>query len=235
MATSSPVEQPARIRVLIADADPLARRALRDGLSAATDFIVTAETGNGVEAAELTAHYRPELIVLATVLPQLDGVAALKRIVASSPGTRALMLAPTGDDAIGTDAMLAGAGGFVGKELGVEGLIEVLQRIVAGETVISPELTCRLVEHLRATPKHGVGMRPVRSALSPREWEVLDLMTTGKTTAEMADELYLSTETIQSHIKNLSRKLGVHSRREAVERGQQLRRVGGQDRLSVAA
>jgi DNA-binding NarL/FixJ family response regulator len=222
MVTKLDVKRPLA-RVLLADPDALARRAIRDGLDEPHDFVVIAEARDGVEVAELAAHYRPELVVIETVLPRVDGITAMEGILAEAPDTRVVMLTAARNADVGLAALRAGASGVLGKDIGVDGVIEALRAVLRGEIVTSPAMTRRLVEHLRATPEFGIGMRPVKSALSSREWEVLDLLTVGRSTAAIADELYLTVETVKSHVKHVMRKLEAHSRAEAVESGKRLR------------
>ncbi|MGZ6707323.1 MAG: LuxR C-terminal-related transcriptional regulator [Solirubrobacteraceae bacterium] len=210
-------------RVILADPDALARRAIRDGFDEPHDFVVIAEAGDGVEAAELAAHYRPEFVLLETVLPRIDGLTAMERILDDAPGTHVVMLTAARGADIGLAALRGGASGFLGKDVGVEGVVEGMRAVLRGEIATSPEMTRRLVEHLRCTPEFGIGMRPVKSALSSREWEVLDLLTVGRSTADIAGELYLTVETVKSHVKHVLRKLDAHSRAEAVESARRLR------------
>jgi NarL family two-component system response regulator LiaR len=217
-----------RARIIITDPDPLARRAVRDGFDHADDFVVIAEAGDGVEAAELAAHYRPEVVLLETVLPRLDGIATMERILSGAPGIHVVMLSTTQNGEIGLAALRAGASGFLAKHMGVDGVVDALRAVLRGEIATSPAMNRRLVDHLRCTPEFGIGMRPVKSMLTSREWEVLDLLTVGRSTADMAGELYLTVDTVHSHVKSLLRKLGVNSRAEAVECGKQLRWVGGE-------
>jgi DNA-binding NarL/FixJ family response regulator len=224
--TAASAKRAKRARIIIADGDPLARRAIRDGFDDATDFVVVAEATDGVEATELAAHYRPALVLLEATLPRIDGIAAMERILRTAPGTHVIIMSATYSDDIALAALRAGASGFLAKGMGVEGVVDAVRSVLEGEIVTSPAVTRRLVEHLRATPQFGVGMRPTKSLLTSREWEVLDLLTVGRSTAEMAVSLYLTPNTVHSHIKNLTNKLGVHSRVEAVERGRQLRWLG---------
>jgi NarL family two-component system response regulator LiaR len=210
-------------RIILADPDAFARRAIRDGFDEPRDFVVIAEAGDGVEVVELAAHYRPEFVLIETVLPRVDGITAMERILADAPDTHVVMLTAARGADIGLAALRAGASGFLGKDVGVEGVIDALRAVRRGEIAMSPAMTRRLVEHLRATPEFGIGMRPVKSALSSREWEVLDLLTVGRSTAAIADELYLTVETVKSHVRNVLRKLDAHSRAEAVESGKRLR------------
>jgi NarL family two-component system response regulator LiaR len=117
----------------------------------------------------------------------------------------------------------AGASGVLEKGTGVASIARALALVAAGESVISREMTRHLVDRLRRTPEDGNGMRPVKSSLTDREWEILDLICSGASTREMADGLFLSTETVNSHVKRILRKLGVHSRSDAIEAAAQLR------------
>jgi two-component system nitrate/nitrite response regulator NarL len=120
-------------------------------------------------------------------------------------------------------AMRAGASGFLVKSADVESICRSLAVVASGAAIISPELTGVLVERLRRAPLGGSGTRPVKSTLTDREWEVLDLLCDGATTREIAETLYLSPETVNSHAKSVLKKLGVHSRAAAVEAASMLR------------
>jgi DNA-binding NarL/FixJ family response regulator len=227
--TAASAQRVKRARIIIADGDPLARRAIRDGFDDAKDFVVVAEAADGVEVTELAAHYRPAAVLLEATLSRIDGLAAMERILRSAPQTHVIIMSATHGDDMALAALRGGGGGYLAKGMGVEGVVDAVRSVLAGEIATSPAVTRRLVEHLRATPEFGVGMRPTKSLLTSREWEVLDLMTVGTSTAEMAVGLYLTPNTVHSHIKNLTKKLGVHSRAQAVERGKQLRWLGEVD------
>jgi NarL family two-component system response regulator LiaR len=214
-------------RIIIGDGDPLARRALREALDQAPDFVVVAEARDSTEATELALHYRPEVVLLELALPGAGGVATMTRILEAAPELRVAILTTWADDDSALDVLRAGASGFVGKQGGVDGIIDAVRAVARGEVAASPPTVSRLVEHLRSVPELGIGVRPVKSALTPREWEVVDLLTVGRTTQEMADELYLVPDTVHSHVKSILRKLNVHSRADAVERAQELRWHGG--------
>jgi DNA-binding NarL/FixJ family response regulator len=218
-----PAEQ--RLRVIVADDDPMARRLVRDALQLA-GIVVIADAADGREAVELTRHYRPDVVLMDVVMPTMDGVEATARIAAEVPETKVVMLTRSDDDEIGLLGLRAGAVGYLTKDIAVDAIPRAVRGARAGEAAISRQLSMRLVEQLRALTVDGQGMRPVRSTLTSREWEVLDLLCADKGTEEIADSLVLSIETVRSHIKNILRKLGVNSRSEAIALAGHLRSPG---------
>ena len=212
-----------RTRVLVADPDQLARHALTDSLRSSGTFTVIAQASDGVEAVELARHYRPDVVLLAASLGGLDVAAACEQIVRGDCEIRVVVLATAPDLDLETRVVRAGASGFVIKTTESDSISRALAVVTAGNAIISPELTGRLVERLRRTPADGTGTRPVRSKLTNREWEILDLICGGQGTRDIADSLFLSPETVNSHVKNVLKKLGVHSRAAAVEAASSLR------------
>lgn len=210
------------LRVIITDDDPMARRVVRDALQNA-GITVIAEATNGREAIELATHYKPDVLLMDVVMPGMDGVDATREAVAAVPDTKVIVLTAYDDDDLGLLALRAGAAGFLSKAIDIDDLPQALTRAIADEAVVSPRLTMRLVEHLRRMREDTIGMRPVVSPLTDREWEVLDLLCRGCSTEAVADTLVLSPETVRSHIKNLLRKLGVNTRAEAVEMARHIR------------
>ena len=138
-----------------------------------------------------------------------------------------ILLASAPDDAVGLRALRAGAAGYLSKEVEPEVLPRVLRGALEGEAAISRRLAMALIESYRRAPRGGSGLRPVRSELTDREWEVLDLLGSGTTTDEIARELVLSSETVRSHLKNLYRKLEVNSRDDAVRAASRMRSLSG--------
>ncbi len=214
-----PVQRP---RVVICDDDPLVRQIVREALQEA-GIVVIAEACDGREALELTRHYRPDVVLMDVAMPGMDGIEATRRITADVPDTRVVMLTGSNDDELALAGLRAGAVGLLSKETPVDTIARALRRASAGEAVISPRLSMKLIERLRLVPEAGIGLRPVRSALTSREWEILDLLCCGAPTEQIAEALVLSVETVRSHIKNLLRKLGVSSREEAVALAADLR------------
>jgi DNA-binding NarL/FixJ family response regulator len=210
------------IRVVLADGDPLARRTVNDALQHA-DITVVAEATNGREAIELAGFYRPDAILIDANTPIVDGVEAARTIHERLPDICIVLLASTADDALGLSALRAGATGYLAKDVDLRVLPRVLRNTLDGEAAISRRLAMSLIESYRGVPHGGSGFRPVRSELTDREWEVLDLLSSGARTEEIARTLVLSTETVRSHLKNLYRKLGVRSREEATNEARRLR------------
>lgn len=213
---------PGPVRVIIADDDPFARRTVRDTLQEA-GIVVIAEAGNGPDAVQLGVHYRPDVVLMDVVMPGMDGLMAMRKLLARAPDVKVLVLSANADDEVGLLCLRSGAAGFLPKSMNVASLPRALEAARNGEAVVSRQLTAKLIEGLRRTPVDGVGMRPVRSQLTPREWEVLDLLCLHTSTEGIADHLVLSHETVRSHIKNILRKLNVSSRQQAVEAARRLR------------
>jgi len=195
---------------------------IRQALQAA-GLVVIAEAHNGREAVELVLHYRPDVVLMDIVMPELDGIAATRRIRREIPDQVIVMLTSGHDEDVGFISLRAGAAGFITKDVEINVLPRVLIGALNGEAAISRRMSMRLVELFRLAPQGMQGMRPVRSPLTPREWEVIELLAEHLTTEQMAERLVLSSETIRSHIKNILRKLGARSREEAVAAAQRLR------------
>jgi two-component system, NarL family, response regulator LiaR len=222
------------LRVIVVDDDPLARRMLRDVLQEA-GIVVIAEAGGGREAIELSNYYKPDVVVMDLVMPGIDGIAATRQIVSQTPDVRVVMLTSSDSEDVGLLTLRAGASGFLCKSVGVDALPRALRCAKDGEAVVSRQLTMRLIEGMRRVREDGAGMRPIRSPLTPREWEVLDLLCQERSTDDIADTLVLSVETVRSHIKSVLRKLGVRSRQEAIKAAGRVRSGLVPDELAEAS
>lgn len=214
-----------RVRVVIADGDPLARRVVRDALQRQPDIVVVADARDGVEAEELTCHYRPDVLLMETALPRMDGIASMQQILERTPEARVVLFSIAPDDDLALRALRAGAAGFLTKDIDQVALARALRGVARGEAAISRRIAMRLVEVLRAAPSDYGGLRPVRSVLTAREWEVLDLLIGGASTDEAAMALVLTPDTVYSHIKSIMRKFGVRSRADAIAAGRALQRA----------
>jgi two-component system, NarL family, response regulator LiaR len=214
------------VRVLICDQDPLVRRVVRDAL-AGHSITVVAEAGDGREAVELASRHQPDVVLTDLVLPELDGPTAIRRIVSASPLVRVVVLTAAKDAETGITALKAGASGYVTKDVDLSTLPRIVAAVASGEPAVSRAFVSVLIDRLRAAPEGNAGLRPVRSPLTPREWEVLDLLCAGFSVDEVTDVLVLSSETTRSHLQRAMRKLGVHSRGAALEAVRELRASAG--------
>jgi DNA-binding NarL/FixJ family response regulator len=224
------------LRVLIADHDPLVRRVVRDALRA-DGITVTAEAADGRELVRLALNHQPDIVLMDLLLPEVDGVTAIRRIVSASPTVRVVVFTGLQDEEAGILGLKAGASGYVSKDVDLDALARIVRAVAGGEVAISRGFASVLIDRLRAAPEGNVGLRPVRSRLTAREWEVLDLLCAGQTMDEVAETLVLSPETIRSHLKRAMRKLEVNSRAAAIEAVAQLRSRAGEtvNGLALAA
>ena len=210
------------IRVIIAEAEGPERRALRLALQR-DDIAIIAEATSEGEAVELTLFYRPDVAVIGDQPPKLDGVRASQAIHEVSPSTPTVLLSSAASDDRAMRALRLGAAGFIPDDVDRAALPRIVRGAVGGEAAVSRRHAMALVEFYRRGTIPGAGFRPVRSPLTDREWEVLDLLAAGARTDEIARTLVLSPETVRSHMKNLYRKLEVRSRVEAVDAARRMR------------
>jgi NarL family two-component system response regulator LiaR len=206
------------MHVLVACHEPGARDALLDGLRRA-GFDAIAAPPDGDETLELVRRRRPDVVFLDSEFPGLTGLSGLKRTVAETGGAPVVTVAGRVAERNGVHAVLAGAMGYLGRQTSPATLRRVVDALMRGEAAIPRSMTTAFIELARS----DAGMRPVRSALTAREWEVLDLMTLGASNQQISNDLVVSLETVQSHIKHILRKLGVHSRADAIARADELR------------
>ena len=210
-----------RLRVLIADHDGLARSMMRTSLCEADRVAIVANTGDGREALELARYYRPTVMVVDTALPPDGGVELIGQVLLVSPETRVLTVS-VDDQQAALAALRAGAVGHIAKDIDPAELARLVVRAADGEAIIPQQLIMPLLELLREAPE--AGWRPLHSRLTNREWEIVELLAEGASTEQIVEHLVLSQSTVYTHVKSLLRKLGVHSRRDAVAAATRLRR-----------
>ncbi|MBG0564767.1 response regulator [Actinoplanes aureus] len=213
------------VRVLLADDEPLFRGTVRDLISATAGFAVVAEAGTGREAVTLAAAHRPDVVLMDVRMPDLDGIAATERITAADPAPHVLVLTTFDLDDHVYRALRAGAGGFVLKDITPPRLLDAIRTIAAGEALLAPSVTRRLITaSLRRTA-------PGRTldGVTPREREVLTLITRGRSNAEIETTLHISRGTLKTHIGSLLTKLAARDRAQLVIAGYEAG-LDGQDR-----
>ncbi len=210
------------IRVLIIDADPLATRAVTAALAGTGDIEIVGSAPDAARGLALAAEAGPDVVVLDELVDEGKGEPLVQALAAAASTPAVLVLSRTHDEERGVRALRQGAAGYLHKRVSLEVLPRLVRALAGGETVLSRAMTSQVVNKLREAPESGAGLRPVRSPLSTREWEVLDLLCAGATTRQIAGELDLTVETVRSHVKRVLRKLDSHSRAEAVQRAQAL-------------
>jgi NarL family two-component system response regulator LiaR len=212
-----------RLRVLVVDDDPLVRRTIREVLRPA-GMLVVGEAQDGRDAVRAARYYKPDIILLDVMMPGVDGLTALEQLVADRQvEAKVVILSVRGEHDLGYLALRMGAIGYLNKDLDLSVLPRVLRDVAEGGAALSRSFTADLARRLRELPEGGIGMRPIQSVLTTREWEIVDQLCLGRSTEAIADALVLSTETVRTHIKNIMRKLEVHSRADVVSLVQRLR------------
>jgi DNA-binding NarL/FixJ family response regulator len=201
------------IRVAIADDHSLVRQGLRRYLDTAGDIDVVGEASNGEEAVRLAATTAPDVVLMDVRMPVLDGVQATRRIRARG-ATRVLMLTTFDLDEHVVDAVRAGASGFLLKDVRPDDLVHAVRAVHAGETLLAPAITKRLLERF-VHGRNGASVEQLER-LSPREREVLRHLAEGRTNEEIAAELLLSPATVKTHVSRLLAKLELRDRIQAV-------------------
>jgi DNA-binding NarL/FixJ family response regulator len=202
------------IRVALADDQELVRTGFRMILESEGDIAVVAEAEDGAQAIEVVRRDRPDVLLMDVRMPVLDGIAATARIVAAGLPTRVLVLTTFDLDEVVFEALRAGAAGFLLKTGPADDLVRAVRVVAAGESLLSPSVTRRLVEEFARRPS---GAPPAAVAdLTPRELDVLRLVARGLSNAEIATELFVEASTVKSHVASILAKLGVRDRVQAV-------------------
>jgi DNA-binding NarL/FixJ family response regulator len=204
-------------RILLVDDHPLTRSALA-GLLVQAGFDVVGEASDGEEAVESAETLRPDLVLLDLSMPGMDGLTALPRLREAAPDCEVVVLTASGTEENLLGAIRGGAAGYLLKSEPPERIVDFLRGVAQGEAALSGAVARRLLEQVRAGGGKGSGVPDeIAAALSARELEVLLLLDEHLATDEIAKRLYISEHTVRSHVKSLLRKLGVSSRREALE------------------
>jgi DNA-binding NarL/FixJ family response regulator len=211
-----------RLCVLIADHDGLARCMMRVALSDTDRISIALAASDAQEAIELAGYYHPAVMILDLGLPCIDVSDLIAQVHAASAQTKVVTItADDHDDQPVLTALRAGAVGHISKQTEPDRLACEILRVADGDAIVPQRLIKTLLEIVQEFP--DTGWRPVRSRLTCREWEVIDLLAADTSTQQIADQLVLSADTVYSHIKSVLRKLGVHSREDAIIAAEALR------------
>jgi DNA-binding NarL/FixJ family response regulator len=203
----------AKLRVLIADDQPLMRAGFRAVLEATGDIEVIAEAGDGRQAVTAARTTRPDVILMDIRMPELDGIAAIRQL----PGHRVLVLTTFGLDDYIIDALRAGASGFLTKDVPADELVRAVRIVAAGDALLTPGVTRQLLDRVARRLPAPVGAGPATlDELTEREREVLELLSRGMSNAEIAQALIVGEATVKTHVSNVLMKLGLRDRVQAV-------------------
>ena len=211
-----------KIRVLLVDDHVLFRSGVKTLLERSDGFEVVDETGDGLEGIKRARSLKPDVVLLDLNMPGVGGLEAVKAIVEEAPEVRVLMLTVSEDAADLMDALRSGASGYLLKNIEMEELVSAIRRAAAGDSVVSPQMTAKLIQGVRDQPR--VSDKAVeRDRFSPRERDILACLARGESNKEIARELDLAESTVKIHVQNIFKKLGVTSRVQvalyAVEHG----------------
>jgi DNA-binding NarL/FixJ family response regulator len=205
------------IRTLVADDQEVVRAGFSALLDTQADFDVVASAADGEEAVRLSAEHSPDVVLMDVRMPVLDGIEATRRICeADGDGPRILILTTFDLDEYVYDALQSGASGFLLKDAPAETLFDAVRVIAAGEALLAPAITRRLIaEFARLRPRPQVPTNGL-DALTPRETEILGLVAEGLSNGEIAERLVVSDETVKTHVSHVLRKLRLRDRAQAV-------------------
>ncbi|HEY8526592.1 MAG TPA: response regulator transcription factor, partial [Acidimicrobiales bacterium] len=198
-------------RIFLLDDHEVVRRGLRDLLDAEDDLEVVGEASTMEEALRRVPPTRPDVAILDVRLPDGNGVEACRDIRAAHPEVHCLILTSFSDDEALFDSIMAGAAGYLLKQIRGPDLVDSVRRVAAGQSLLDPTLTARVLDRLRRPPEED----PQLARLTAKEREILDLLAEGLTNRQIGEQLYLAEKTVKNYVSNLLTKLGMHRRTEA--------------------
>ena len=199
------------IRIFLLDDHELVRRGLRDLLETEEDLEVTGEASTAEEALRRVPAARPHVAVLDVRLPDGSGVEVCREIRSAHPEVRCLMLTSFADDEALFDAIMAGASGYVLKQVRGNELVEDIRRVAAGQSLLDPAVTARVLDRLRRGPEEDEQV----ASLTEQEQHILELLAEGLTNRQIAERMYLAEKTVKNYVSNLLAKLGMERRTQA--------------------
>jgi RNA polymerase sigma factor (sigma-70 family) len=206
----------APVRVLLVDDDDLMRAGLEAVLSSDATVDVVGEASDGRRALEQTRAHRPDVVLMDVRMPELDGIAATREVVAAFPGAKVVILTTFEQDDYIFGALNAGASGFLLKRTSPEELIAAIHTVAAGDSLLSPSVTRRVIERVAQQPSAEIPLDQRLDHLTPREREVLEQVARGLSNGEIASELVIEESTVKTHVKRILMKLRLRDRVQAV-------------------
>jgi DNA-binding NarL/FixJ family response regulator len=204
-----------RVRVMLVDDDDLMRAGLRSVLSSDESIEVIGEAGDGREAVERIRELAPELVLMDIRMPHVDGISATREVLAATPDVKVVVLTTFEQDDYIFDALSAGASGFLLKRTQPEELIAAIHTVAAGDSLLSPSVTRRVIDRMAGQPTPVDTSRRL-DELTPREREVLELMARGLSNREIAKRFVIEESTVKTHVKRILMKLRLRDRVQAV-------------------
>lgn len=202
------------VRVLLADDHPIVRQGLRRLLESKAEFLVVAETGDGLEVMALTDRYRPDVVIVDLMMPGLNGLEVTRQICQRADNTRVIVFSMHKDDDYIIQALRNGAIGYVIKDSGPVELVGAIHEVMQGHRYLSPAIAERISEQIVNQPNEE--LKDPYDLLTNRERTVIQLVAEGYTGQEIADLLAISRRTVEQHRANIMRKLGFQNQREIV-------------------
>lgn len=204
---------PEKHRIMLVDDHEVVRRGMRALLESEHDIEVVAEASSGKEALGMARIHTPEVIVMDVRMPEGSGVEACRDIRAQNPNAQVIMLTSYSDDQALFDSIMAGAAGFVLKQIRGRDLVEAIRTVASGKSLLDPDVTKRVLERLRKAKFEEKD--PKLARLSPQEERILDLVAEGLTNPEIGERLHLSPKTVKNYVSTILQKLEVARRAEA--------------------
>jgi DNA-binding NarL/FixJ family response regulator len=204
------------ITVVVVDDEPLVRMGVRAVLDRQPGIAVVAEAANGLEAIQVCGVARPDVVLMDLRMPVMGGIEATARLLGSPHAVKVVVLTTFDVDEQVYAALRAGASGFLTKDSAPEQVADAVRAAAAGDSLLSPRITRRLIETFTRLPPPGAATPEVLSALTSRELEVLTAIARGRSNARIAADLFLSEATVKSHVSRVFAKLGVADRAQAV-------------------
>jgi DNA-binding NarL/FixJ family response regulator len=204
------------VRVLLVDDDDLMRAGLRSVLASDETIEVVGEAGDGRGVLSLIRELRPDLVLMDIRMPDLDGISATREVLAAEPDVKVVVLTTFEEDDYIFEALSAGASGFLLKRTKPEELIAAIHTVGAGDSLLSPSVTRRVIDRMATTQPVAALSSARLDDLTPREREVLELVGRGLSNREIADEFVIEESTVKTHVKRILMKLGLRDRVQAV-------------------